>query len=67
MLSILVSSPKDVVNSNANENNVDAAIFSNENGILTMEKSAGRQGLSRIGVLDELTKFKGMIAPFAGS
>jgi hypothetical protein len=51
--------PYVAIGSNANyENNADVAIFSDEDGILTMEGSAGRQGLGLIGVLKEMTKFK---------
>jgi hypothetical protein len=46
--------------------NADVAIFSKEDGILTVEESAGRQGLSQKELLQEMTKFKGMIVPFEG-
>jgi hypothetical protein len=66
MLPILICCPPDVYDSNANENYADVAIFSNEDGILTMGESAGRQGLGLMGVLKEMTKFKKIIVPFAG-
>jgi hypothetical protein len=46
--------------------NADVAIFSNEDGILTMEGSAGRQGLGQKGVLQEMTQFKEVMFCFQG-
>jgi hypothetical protein len=63
MLPILVCCPPDVLDSGDTGDNADVAIFSNENGILTMRDIAGRQG---VGLRKEITKFKKKIAPFAG-
>jgi hypothetical protein len=63
MLPILVCCPPDVLGSYDTGNDADVAIFSNEDGILTMGESAGCQGL---GMRSEITRFKKRIAPFAG-
>jgi hypothetical protein len=64
MLPILVYCPPDVYDSNGYEYNADVGIFSNEDGILSMEESAGHQGLLQTQVLEEMTKFKERIVPF---
>jgi hypothetical protein len=46
--------------------NADVGIFSNEEGILTLEESVGRQGLGQKGVLQEMTKFKKEMFCFEG-
>jgi hypothetical protein len=63
MLPILVCCPPDIRDSCDSGDNADVAIFSNEDGILSMEDSAGRQGL---GLREEITRFKKRIAAFAG-
>jgi hypothetical protein len=67
LLPVLVCCPPPDVqldsDGDSENNNADVGIFSNEDGILTMEESAGRQGLSQIGVLEEMTKFKKRIVP----
>jgi hypothetical protein len=65
ILPILVYCSPDVYNGDAQDNYADVGIFSNEDGILTMGESAGRQGLGLLGVRNEITKFKKMIVPFA--
>jgi hypothetical protein len=62
---ILVCCRPTVYDSNTDDNNVDAAVFSNEDGILTMGESAGRQGLQLMELRNEMTKFQTNIAPFA--
>jgi hypothetical protein len=62
---ILVCCRPTVYDSNTDDNNVDAAVFSNEDGILTMGESAGRQGLELMQLRYEMTKFQTNIAPFA--
>jgi hypothetical protein len=57
--------PGGVLDCNANASTADVAIFSNENGIISMGESAGRQGLGLTAVRTELTQFKKRIAPFA--
>jgi hypothetical protein len=64
MLTILVCCPPDVFDSNTDASTADVAIFSNEDGILSMGDSAGRQGLT--GMRKEITRFMKRIAPFAG-
>jgi hypothetical protein len=64
VLPVVVCCPQDILRSSADDNNADVGIFSNEDGILSMEGSAGRQGLGQIGVLQEMTKIKEMIVPF---
>jgi hypothetical protein len=63
MLPVLVCCHPDVLDSYHTGDNADVAIFSNEDGILTMGESAGRQGLR---MRNEITRFKKRIAPFAG-
>jgi hypothetical protein len=58
MLPVLVFSSPEVLDSNADENNADIAIFSNTDGVVSMEKCAGRQGLLQNELLQEMTKFK---------
>jgi hypothetical protein len=62
---ILVCCRPTVYDSNFGHNNADAAIFSNEDRILTMGESDGRQGLGLIELLIEMTDFQRRIAPFA--
>jgi hypothetical protein len=62
MLPILVCCNSIVLDSCDTGDNADVAIFSNEDGILTMRDSAGRQGLE---LRNEITRFKKRIAPFA--
>jgi hypothetical protein len=66
MLPILICCRPTVYDSNTDDNNVDAAVFTNEDGIISMEGSVGRQGLGLRGVRSEMTKFQRRIAPFAG-
>jgi hypothetical protein len=63
---ILVCCRSAVYDSNTDHNNADAAIFSNEDGILTMGESTGRQGLGQMELRKEIKKFQRQIAPFAG-
>jgi hypothetical protein len=64
VLPVLVCCPQDILRSSAEDSNADVGIFSNEDGIVSMEGSAGRQGLRQIGVLQEMTKIKEMTVPF---
>jgi hypothetical protein len=68
MLSILVCCPQNILDlKDKQQNNVDVGIFSNEDGILSMEESAGRQGLVQNEVLEEMRKFRErIIVPFGG-
>jgi hypothetical protein len=71
LLPLLVCCPSSDVqhddsDANHENHNADVAIFSNEDGILTMEESAGRQGLGQKGVLQEMTKFKRVMFCFEG-
>jgi hypothetical protein len=66
LLPVLVCCPSDVYGTNTDKNNVDAAIFYNECGILSMGESAGHHGLGLIGVQKDITKFKKRIVPFTG-
>jgi hypothetical protein len=71
LLPLLVCCPSpdvqlDDSDANYENHNADVAIFSNEEGILTMEGSAGRQGLSQKELLQEMTKFKKVTFGFAG-
>jgi hypothetical protein len=64
VLPIVVCCPQDILRSTADDSNADVGIFSNEDGIVSMEGSAGGQGLGHIGVLEEMTKIKEMTVPF---
>jgi hypothetical protein len=64
MLPILVCCRPTVNDSNTVDNNADAAIFSIEDGVLTMGEIAGRQGLQLMELRKEMTKFQRRIAPF---
>jgi hypothetical protein len=64
MLPILLFCPQELFDSNANASTADVAIFSHEDGIITMGETAGRQGLT--GMRKEITKFKKRIEPFKG-